>query len=254
MHRAAQSVVPPSQNAFADLTRTDEDSTVEDGSPNSNDEDVGLSVACAWEDGDSQPLLDEITLLAALASHESPRAPTLDLIMVMLHMMQTTNQAVLARLDTIDDTNKSHRAALNDKADSLEIARLDQRLTEMTNNVRKDIAATFGAKIQSTLDVILDLRANLQHLMKKFNDSDLSWQRLAPVTCSPPTTVMRPTPDPVDPADVPTTPIVIDVMNGPELPTHGTHNDTTAPVQSTPPVCKTVDPTGVLGADIGYGP
>jgi hypothetical protein len=37
---------------------------------------------------------------------------------------------------------------------------------EMADNVRDDIAATFGAKIQSTLDAILDLRTNLQHLTK----------------------------------------------------------------------------------------
>ncbi len=73
----------------------------------------------------------------------------MDPMMLMLHTMQNTNQAILARLDTIDATFKSHHAALNtidatikshhaalnDKANLSEIARLDQRLTEMTQSV-----------------------------------------------------------------------------------------------------------------------
>jgi hypothetical protein len=55
----AQSDTPPSTNAFADLARTDEDSTVDDGTPDAEFTDTELS-----EDGDSQPLLDELTQLA----------------------------------------------------------------------------------------------------------------------------------------------------------------------------------------------
>jgi hypothetical protein len=109
------------------------------------------------------------------------------LMMLMLHtmqnMMQMTNQAILTCLDTINSANKLQhghlRAAINAKADSTKIARLDRRLTKLADNVRDNIAATFGAKIQSTLDAILDLRANLQHLTKKINDSDIpgdAWQ------------------------------------------------------------------------------
>ncbi len=82
----------------------------------------------------------------------------------------------------------------------------------------------------------MDLRANLKHLTKKFEDSEK---------------VTRATPDPVAPAEG-TTPIVIDVTDGQEL--TGRHHNTPAPVPSPLPNRKTVDPTGVLGTDIGYGP
>jgi hypothetical protein len=220
----AQSDAPPSTNAFADLARTNKDSTADDGTPDAEFTETGLS-----KDGDSQPLLDELTqlanplidgpshagepIVAAFNAHDrdmtlaitqfadsidnpdssgtppaptplKPSAPTMDPMMLMLHTMQNTNQAILARLDTIDATIKlhhaalntidatikSHHAALNDKANSSEIARLDQRLTEMTQSVRDDIAETLGAKVQSTSDAILDLCANLKHLTKKFDD------------------------------------------------------------------------------------
>jgi hypothetical protein len=167
---------PPSQNAFEDLARADKDSTAAIGAPNKDDDELGISVATAWEDGNSQPLINEITLLdvpmiddapiiagntivAALAAHgraimsaladvagvvattaNSPSTtapatadtapePTMASMMFMLHMMQTTNQAILARLDTINATSKTQHgrlhAAINAKADSTEIMRLD---------------------------------------------------------------------------------------------------------------------------------
>jgi hypothetical protein len=269
----AQSNAPPSTNAFADLARTDEDSTADDGTPDSEFTDTELS-----EHGDSHTLLNELMqladplidgpshagepIVAAFNAHDrdmtlaitqfvdsinnpdssgTPPA-TMDPMMLMLHTMQNTNQAILACLDTIDATIKLHHTALNDKADSSEITRLDQRLTEMTQSVRDDIAETLGAKVQSTSDAILDLGANLKHLTKKFDDSEQS---------VPPPKVTRVTPDPVAPAEG-TTPIVIDVTDGQEL--TGRHHNTPAPMPSPLPNRKTVDPTGVLGTDIGYGP
>jgi hypothetical protein len=175
----AQSVAPPSTNAFADLARNDEDSTADEGTPDANDNNTGLSAASDWEDGDSQPLLDELTqlvdppidglshtgepIVAAFNAHDhatattlaitqfvdsfdnpnssrtppaptplKPGAPTMNPMILMLHTMQTT---ILARLNTINATMKLHQATINDKADSTEIARLDQRLTEMTQTV-----------------------------------------------------------------------------------------------------------------------
>jgi hypothetical protein len=166
----------PPMHAFEDLACADENSTAADGAPNEDDDELGISVATAWEDGNSQPLIDEITLLdvptvnnapiiagntivTALAAHDraitlaladvagvitttanSPSTtapatadtapePTMASMMFMLHTMQTTNQAILARLDTIDATSKTQHgrlcAAINAKADSTEIARLD---------------------------------------------------------------------------------------------------------------------------------
>ncbi len=156
MHLATitHSVKPPLQNAFEDLARADEDSTAADGAPNEDNNELGISVATAWEDGNSQPLIDEITLLyvptvddapiiagntivAALAAQDraitlaladvagvitttanSPSTtapatadtapePTMALMMFMLHTMQTTNQAILARLNKINTTRKT---------------------------------------------------------------------------------------------------------------------------------------------------
>jgi hypothetical protein len=155
MHLATitHSVKPPLQNAFEDLVRADEDSTAADGAPNEDDDKLGISVATAREDGNSQPLINEImlldvpmvddapiiaenTIVAALAAHDraimlaladvagvittttnypsttapattdTAPEPTMALIMFMLHTMQTTNQAILACLDTIDATSK----------------------------------------------------------------------------------------------------------------------------------------------------
>jgi hypothetical protein len=156
MHLATitHSVKPPLKNAFEDLAHADEDSTAADGAPNEDDDELGISVATAWEDGNSQSLIDEITLLnvptadnapvitgntivAALAAHNraitlalanvagvitttanSPSTtalatadtapePTMALMMLILHTMQTTNQAILTRLDTINATSKT---------------------------------------------------------------------------------------------------------------------------------------------------
>jgi hypothetical protein len=151
----APTVDPHSQNAFEDLAQTDDEScAVADGILLATDEKIGPS---AWEDGDSQPLLDgftqpddpsaddanvaDVVILnndgtsaePALTSTNAAPAPRMALMMLMLHTMQntmqTTNQAILTRLNTINFANKLQhdclRAAINAKADSTKIARLD---------------------------------------------------------------------------------------------------------------------------------
>jgi hypothetical protein len=66
--------------------------------------------------------------------------------------------------------------------------------------------------------------------------------------------VTRPTPEPDAPADEPAEIIVVDITDGPGLPPPDIPHNTTALGSSPMPVHKTVDPTGMLGADIGYGP
>jgi hypothetical protein len=70
----------------------------------------------------------------------------------------------------------------------------------------------------------------------------------------PATPVMRPTPEPNAPADEPTEIIMVNITDGPGLlPPDIRHNTTT--LGSSPMlVRKTVDPTEMLGTDIGYGP
>jgi len=97
-------------------------------------------------------------------------APTMATIMLLLHTMQSTNQAILNRLDAMDDTSKKNhgrlRAAINSKADSSEIARLDHRLEDMANTVRDDINNTIIAQLTSATNSIIDLKANLSHPTK----------------------------------------------------------------------------------------
>jgi hypothetical protein len=83
------------------------------------------------------PMLDVVVLNndctsaePALTSTNAAPAPTMASMMLMLHTMQntmqTTNQAILTRLNTINSANKLQhgrlRAAINAKADSTEIA------------------------------------------------------------------------------------------------------------------------------------
>jgi len=64
-------------------------------------------------------------------------------MMLLLHTMQSTNQAILNCLDAMDDTIKKNHGrlhtAINSKADSSEIVRLDHRLKDMANTVRDDV-------------------------------------------------------------------------------------------------------------------
>ncbi len=89
----------------------------------------------------------------------------------MMLLFQTTSQAILALLDTMDSKVNDHntqqtqlRAAINAKADSSEIARLDRHMEDMAatvaTTVRDGFDATLGLTINKALDSILDLKAN----------------------------------------------------------------------------------------------
>ena len=91
-------------------------------------------------------------------------------MMLLLHTMQSTNQAILNCLDAMDDTSKKNHgrlhAVINSKADSSEITRLDHRLKDMANTVRDDVNNKIGAQLTSATNSIIDLKANLLHLTK----------------------------------------------------------------------------------------
>ena len=95
-------------------------------------------------------------------------APTMASMMRMLHMTQATNQAILNRLDAMDNTSKKNhgrlRAAINSKANSSKIARLDHRLEDMAHTIQDDINNTIGAQLTSATNFIIDLKVNLSHL------------------------------------------------------------------------------------------
>jgi hypothetical protein len=80
--------------------------------------------------------------------------------------MLSQNQAILNRLDAMDDTsNRCHgqlRAAINSKADSTEISRLDHQLEVMGDDVNN----TIGGQLTSATSSIVDLKANLLHVTK----------------------------------------------------------------------------------------
>ena len=91
-------------------------------------------------------------------------------MMLMLHTMQSTNQAILNCLDAMDNTSKKNHgrlhAAINSKADSSKIARLDHRLEDMAHTIRDDVNNTIGTQLTSATNSIIDLKANLLHLTK----------------------------------------------------------------------------------------
>jgi hypothetical protein len=109
--------------------------------------------------------------------------PMMVSMMLLLQTMQSTSQAILARLDNMDSTIAANKlqqgwlcTAINAKADSSEIACLDKRLGDLADNVastvRDEINASLGLKIYKASATILDLKANLQHLTKKFSTAD----------------------------------------------------------------------------------
>ena len=83
-------------------------------------------------------------------------APTMASMMTMLLTMQSTNQAILNRLD----------AAINLKAALYEIARLDDQLDTMAQTVRDDVTNAISAQLALVTDSITDLKANLSHITK----------------------------------------------------------------------------------------
>jgi hypothetical protein len=116
----------------------------------------------------------------------SRTTPTLANMMLFLQhsneMMQQNHRTVIARLSAIDgrmDTaDKETRlicTALAAKADSTEIARLDSRMEAMAAIValtmHDKLTATLGLQLANSLDSILDVKANVQHLTKKLTAS-----------------------------------------------------------------------------------
>ena len=93
-------------------------------------------------------------------------APTMATMMLVLCTMQSTNQAILNRLDAMDNTSKKHhgrlRAAINSKADSAEIARLDHQLEVMAQTIWDDV----NNQLTLARTSIVDIKANLSHLTK----------------------------------------------------------------------------------------
>ena len=83
-------------------------------------------------------------------------APTMETFMLVLQSLQSQNQAILTRLDSMDDTNKQRhgelRAEITSKADSAEIARLDHQLADVNNQLTSATAS------------IIDIKANLSHV------------------------------------------------------------------------------------------
>jgi hypothetical protein len=83
-------------------------------------------VAKTLEDNDD----NDIKELHPTVPHDDvTNAPTMATMMLLIHTMQSTNQAILNCLDAMDDNNKKNHGrlhvAINLKADSSEIARLD---------------------------------------------------------------------------------------------------------------------------------
>jgi hypothetical protein len=93
-------------------------------------------------------------------------APTMATMMLVLCTMQSTNQAILNRLDAMDNTSKKHhgrlRAAINSKADSAKIARLDHQLEVMAQTIWDDV----NNQLTLARTSIVDIKANLSHLTK----------------------------------------------------------------------------------------
>ena len=78
-------------------------------------------------------------------------ASTMATMMLVLRTMQSQNQAILNRLDTMDDTSKKHHgqlhAAINSKVDSTKVARSDHQLEVMAHTIRDDINNTIGRQL-----------------------------------------------------------------------------------------------------------
>ena len=70
----------------------------------------------------------------------------------------------------MDDTsNRRHGqlcTAINSKADSTEISRLDHQLEVMVHTIRDDVNNTIGGQLTSATSSIVDLKANLLHVTK----------------------------------------------------------------------------------------
>jgi hypothetical protein len=112
----------------------------------------------------------EVTIPENLATATTATGPTLAELMTLLqHNHKTVLDqltAINGRMDTADNDNRKLRAAIDAKADSMEITCLDKRMGTMAATValtvHNEIEATIGSKVLKTLEAIHDLKANLQ--------------------------------------------------------------------------------------------
>jgi len=142
--------------------------------------DLAITGVATTLDDDDDDVTDAPTmaLLMPTVPHgnatESPT--TMATMMLVLRTMQSQNQAILTRLDAMDDTSKERhgrlRAALNSKADSTEIARLDHQLEVMAHNIQDEVTTVIGGQLTSATSSIVDLKANLLHVTKR---TQLTW-------------------------------------------------------------------------------
>ncbi len=108
------------------------------------------------------------SLMPTVPHGDVTEAPTPATMMLMLRTTLSQNQAILNRLDAMDDTSTTRhdrlRAALNSKADSTEIARLDHQLEVMAHTIRDDVNNTMGGQLTSATTSIVDIKANLYNI------------------------------------------------------------------------------------------
>ena len=109
------------------------------------------------KDDDDAPGANTMASLMPMVPHDNvSAAPTMEAFMLVLQSLQTQNQAILTRLDSMDDTNRQRhgelRAEITSKADSTDIARLDHHLADVNN------------QLSSATATIVDIKANLSHV------------------------------------------------------------------------------------------
>ena len=230
---------------------------------------TGVTTTLDDDDDDVTAATTMASLMPTVPHGNVTKAPTLATMMLMLRTMLSQNQAILNRLDAMDDTsNRRHgrlRTAINSKADSTKIARLDHQLEVMVHTIRDDVSNTIGGQLTSAMTSIVDLKANLSHVTKThtahleclenmlvsqhtcldsysttYDDRFAALeQRLSPPTKTPHTTVVDPGPDSANVADD-----VVDFV-GTIPPPHAPHR----PVHNNSPQAtsrRSIDPTRVL--------
>jgi len=117
------------------------------------------------DDNDNDTDAHTMALLMPMIPHgDVTEAPTMATFMLVLHSFQSQNQAILTRLDSMDDTSKQRygqlRAEITSKADSAELTRLDHQLEVMPETIRDDIKN----QLTSATASIVDIKANLSHV------------------------------------------------------------------------------------------
>jgi hypothetical protein len=127
---------------------------------------TGVATALDDDDDDVTDAHTMASLMPTVPHGDVTEAPTMATMMLVLRAMQSTNQAILNCLDAMDDTSKKHhgrlRAAINSKADSAKIARLDHQLEVMAQTIGDDV----NNQLTSATTSIVDIKADLSHLTK----------------------------------------------------------------------------------------